>query len=396
MRSLAMHFSRLGLFFLILSVAPIHASEITFNGMASFVMGQTLDEDEGTMYGYDDKMGFQENSLFAFQVQADLDEKLSATAQVMAKGREDYQTKFAWAYLKYDINAEWSVKIGRSRAPFYMYSDFLDVGYAYHWITPPDSVYSATSGFDAADGINLNYKTSWGNWFSNATFLLARSDTELNGNGEVTTALVADLISLAWSLNYDWFTVRANYSQADLSLNSAGSDQILAGLAQAGTPQVLLDDFEVQKDPVTFSGIGISADLASFLIVSEISKTELKGSFSTETTEGWYFTGGYRFGDFMAYATYEESTNENSQDPFTPIITYLQGIPGTEQLVGGLSLFQANFPDTIDTTTYSLGLRYNFHSSASFKVEYLERTVESTGADDLKPAAIAAAIDIIF
>jgi methyl-accepting chemotaxis protein len=32
----------------------------------------------------------------------------------------------------------------RRRAPFYMYSDFLDVSYAYHWIKAPSGVYKST------------------------------------------------------------------------------------------------------------------------------------------------------------------------------------------------------------------------------------------------------------
>lgn len=126
---------------LALAVSPAMATELRFDGFASFVAGQALEKDEllvdpntgeAAFRGYDEKMSFQANSLFAIQVRADLQEKLSATAQIIAKGQNDYEAKFNWAYLAYQLTNEVTVKAGRFRTPLFMYSDFLDVGYAYH------------------------------------------------------------------------------------------------------------------------------------------------------------------------------------------------------------------------------------------------------------------------
>jgi len=189
---------------LALAVSPAMAAEIRFDGFASFVAGQVLDKDEaeaatsGIMRGFDNKLDFQQNSLFALQMRADLQEKLSATAQVTAKGQDDYNAKFNWAYLSYEINNELTAKAGRQRIPYFMYSDFLDVGYAYHWIAPPYHVYNL-AGFDSADALSLDYQTDIGDWVSRVSLLAGRANTTLRvpPSTEEVSSEVADLMLAA-------------------------------------------------------------------------------------------------------------------------------------------------------------------------------------------------------
>jgi hypothetical protein len=116
-------------------------AEVRINGFASIVGGKSLEDDRGR-YGYDDDISFKNESVFALQISADLQEKLSATAQIVARGNNDFDAEFEWAYLTYEFNDELQLSAGKMRVPFYRYSDFIDVGYAYRWVRPPESVYS--------------------------------------------------------------------------------------------------------------------------------------------------------------------------------------------------------------------------------------------------------------
>lgn len=197
---------------LALAVSPAMATEIRFDGFASFVAGQVLDKDElvdpltgeeVAFRGFDNRLDFQQNSLFALQARADLQEKLSATAQIVAKGSTDYEAKFNWAYLTYELTNEWTAKLGRQRIPYFMYSDFLDVGYAYHWISPPDTVYNL-AGFDSADGVSLEHQTDLGDWTSRLTLMAGRANTTLNtANTSDIDTEISELMTVAWSMNYD-------------------------------------------------------------------------------------------------------------------------------------------------------------------------------------------------
>ena len=58
------------------------SAEVRINGFASIVGGKSLDSDQ-TLYGYDDDISFKNESVFALQLTADLQEKLTATAQIV-------------------------------------------------------------------------------------------------------------------------------------------------------------------------------------------------------------------------------------------------------------------------------------------------------------------------
>ncbi|MDZ7904218.1 MAG: hypothetical protein U5L01_17565 [Rheinheimera sp.] len=107
-----------------------------FNGFASIKAGMTSAEDEN-LYGYDNSVDYKNESLFALQAQSELGNDLSVTAQLVSRGSDDFSLEFEWAFLTYQINDEWRVNAGRLRTPFYKYSDFRDVGYAYDWLRTP-------------------------------------------------------------------------------------------------------------------------------------------------------------------------------------------------------------------------------------------------------------------
>ena len=109
-------------------------AEVNFNGFANIVAGQASSGD--SQWGYDDDIDFKQDSLFALQASSDLGEGLSVTAQIIARGQDDWDAEFEWAYLAYNFNDDTRILAGRQRAPLYLFSDYLDVSYAYPWITP--------------------------------------------------------------------------------------------------------------------------------------------------------------------------------------------------------------------------------------------------------------------
>lgn len=393
---------------LALAISPAMAAEIRFDGFASFVAGQVIDKDElagDSLRGFDERLSFQENSLFAVQVRADLQEKLSATAQIIAKGSEDYDARFNWAYLSYELSNEISIKVGRFRTPLFMYSDFLDVGYAYHWISPPDSVYDL-GGFDSADGIMVEYQTHLGDWTSTFTVNATRSNSDLEGGNLENTNSHA----VVWSMNRDWLTLRAVYSAADVTLRSEDVNALAAGLSQAGVSQSVLDNMLMDNDRGTFGGVGVSLDFGTYFAMAEYTEITADNSFAPDKRENWYVSGGTRIGKYTVYATIESSEgeiNERARDDITntlaPAIeglTAMNPVPGTQeyaqlvglqQLSGGAAAaFNVN---RTEYELYSIGMRYDFHPSAAFKVEYLHMDDKLNNVD---PAVIAVAIDLVY
>ena len=132
-----------------LMAAPAFA-DVQINGFANLIGGMTLDSDEA-VYGYDDDFNFDPASVFGLQVRGDVSDKLSATAQVVGRGSEDYDAEFEWAYMTYALSNTTNISAGRMRVPLFKYSSSLDIGYSYHWLTPPYAVYGLD--FNNIDGV---------------------------------------------------------------------------------------------------------------------------------------------------------------------------------------------------------------------------------------------------
>ena len=135
--------------------APVWA-DVTINGFASIKAGMTTGSDE-SLYGYDKDIDFKNESLFALQIKSDLGEKLSITGQLVGRGSKDFDVGFEWAFLTYQLADNMHINAGRLRTPFFKFSDFKDVGYAYDWLRVPQGVYGLC--FDNIEGISF-YRTA--------------------------------------------------------------------------------------------------------------------------------------------------------------------------------------------------------------------------------------------
>ena len=121
---------------LVMSSSALAQDQIEWSGFGSIAAGMTTGSDD-QLFGYDNDLDFNPGSLFALQAKANLSDKLSVTTQIMSRGSEDFDLGVEWAYLQYQLTDSASVNVGKLRLPFYMYSDYLDVGYSYHWLRTP-------------------------------------------------------------------------------------------------------------------------------------------------------------------------------------------------------------------------------------------------------------------
>lgn len=354
-------------------LSPLSYAEININGFATIAGGLT-DSDE-TLYGYDDDTSFDPDSVVGLQVSGDMGKGLSATVQMVARGSDDWDLEAEWAYISYEFNDYTKILAGKQRAPFYMYSDYLDVGYAYHWITPPKGVYSLP--FDSITGIGLLYTRPMGPFDSSLQFLFGRNsdDIELNGSeGEID---VTSLASFAWSLTYEWLTLRAGYSAGDieLDLDSAEFNGLVNGWTQAGFSE-LSEDLAVDEDGATFSELGFSIDHNNLLIVGEWTELDTGDNFLA-VQESAYISVGYRFGKFMPNITYGEDEDTIDSNTYAGVPLGLNPLLDTLRL-GSEALVNSQ---KVDSDYVTVGVRWDFHDSAALKADYTDYSDNIGSAD---------------
>ena len=357
------------------------SAEVRINGFASIVGGKSLDSDS-TLYGYDDDISFKNESKFALQLSADLHEKLTATAQIIARGEDDFDATFEWAYVTYEYSDELQFSAGKMRVPFYKYSDFLDVGYAYRWVRPPNSVYGIP--FSTYEGVSVVYNSQLGDWDSTLQGFYGAFDGDIDVFGTELPAELNNLAGINWSLSYDWFSARAAYIVADTSISSEDSGLIglVSVLSDSGLTNTA-NDLITEEDKTNFVGVGFSVDYENFLFDAEYTQFEVEDSILPEQSQ-YYASVGYRIDSVIVHFTYEDNDDKHDSSRFNTI----ESIPTLNSAVNGaLEGLRAQ------SNVYTIGARYDFHPSAAFKIDFSRFEDDIT---DTETDVVAVGVDLVF
>ncbi|MEO2266259.1 porin [Pseudoalteromonas sp. YIC-656] len=377
------------------------SAEIRINGFASISAGMTLDDDD-TLYGYDSDVSFKPESLFALQVSADLHDKLSATAQIIARGEDDFDAEFEWAYITYEISDNSQLSAGKMRIPFYRYSDFLDVGYAYRWIRPPQSVYNLS--FSTYEGLSYLHNGTIGNWDSSLQLVFGSVDDDIAAVSASDAAELNNTLGFNWTISKDWFSARAAYfiSEATIDLsNSADLTGLLAGLNNYGlTAQA--EDIAINEDDAYFAAIGFSIDHENLLFDAEYTEFDVDDSILAKQQQ-YYISLGYRIDEWTLNLTYEDNEDDNNSDEFNTVPltvdSQLGNIPVTTNPMDPNAPYLRDLTNlalasqSVSSNSYSVGARYNFHPSAAFKIDLTQVDYDIT---DTKVEVLSLGVDIVF
>ena len=352
------------------SFPSANSAEIDFSGFATFAGGITTDSEE--TYGeFNDELNFSQNSLIALQASADLGNGWGVTTQLMSRGSDGWEIGAEWAFVSYDADNDWRILFGRQRAPFYVYSDFLDVSYAYHWISPPDGVYSLP--FDTFDGIGVIKNSAVGSFDSTFHATFGRNRGELDAQGVVAESDFSNTFSASWTLTRDWFTVRASYARTNFTVFDQSVGQLADAWRSAGFSAVG-DGIEINDDTGDFKGIGIIIDYENFLLVSEYTEINPENSLFAPN-DSYYLSLGYRTDGGMFHLTYGADENE-------PNFGLLDGVPsGLDPALDGLILLtQGTFQGLSEDSSFvTVGYKWDLDSPVSLKLE------ATAFSDDIDP-----------
>lgn len=357
----------LGLAILFAAVVPCsQAAELNFSGFLSVGGGMVDDDfDSGGNYGgYEEDLTF-DRSLLGLQVTGQVNEKVSATAQLIARKNDNYEVNAEWAYLTWQATDSIKLRAGRLRTPFYIYSDFLDVGYTYGWITPPQEVYYLP--FNNVDGIDLYATQTLGIFDTSVQVYFGSFDDEFSFDGVTSDAKTRNQMGIAATLGKDWWNLRAAYHEADLSVDVTGAalmpgvtlGQFIGSIPAPFSfvaPRIL-----VEEDKATFAQIGFTIDTGRFVAAAEHVEFEPENSMLAKNIRE-YVMVGVRTGDWLFHLTAAQSKDE--------AVNLVEGIPvapQTAQLIGTLNAVAAVQADERDVI--SLGTRWDVASGVALKLQ---------------------------
>lgn len=285
---------------------------------------QSVGANKSPDLGVDTRLGVQLN--------AQLNSMFSGVAQVLTSrrdGREDPQLE--WLFGQARVTPWLDIRVGRMVLPVYMVSDSRNVGYASHWVRAPLEVYNnyLSSSFD---GAQLQFRGE----LSGTNYTLQASTGKAKAN------------LFDGPFKFD-FKIPTLYS---INLVAERGDWLLrAGQTKGEDVQVRFSGNGILVSPAVtdiFSGLGVQYDNGKLLVMSEYVTRRVTGG--VRDTDAVYVTGGYRFGQWMPYATWSQFKPKNA-------ISY------------GLNRDK--------TATAGVGVRWDVYKNVALKAQY-ESTEPST------------------
>jgi hypothetical protein len=352
-------------------------AEVKFQGFASFVGGMTLDNDDDSYQGYKNELEYDKNSLYALQASSAMGDGLTVTGQLIARGAENYKPEFEWMYMSYNLTPNLSAKVGRVRTAFYMFSEYLEVGYAFNWIRPPEELYAAQ--ITNLDGVSFLYNMPIGSMDSQ--FMIAMGNRKNYVDDTATRQSDFTSIIQAYAqLESGPYTGKLIYAQGDLSFATDGIDAAATSFAAA--PSFVNDHILIDNSQLMFTGAGLDMNFHPLRVLVEVSLLDFEELALIPDETRMLAMAAYNIGDYTMSYTWSSNEKESDSSLVGTVATALQ-----PTIAGFLATTDA------EVTTHTLGLRHDFHDTASVKVELIstEETKAKTEANLLRFG-----VDVLF
>ena len=342
-----------------LAVPAVSLAEVEVSGYLTFATTYASTDNTGDISYYNalantDHWNFDSRSNHVgVQIYSALTDKVSVTLALTAQGGQSgYEVTPEWAYGTYQFNQDWGLRMGRFKGPFYMVSDYRDVGYAYPWVRPPEEVYS-TNPIKSLNGLDLVFQKT----VNDVNYLLEIYGG--SGNNEtLVNANLAPALCAAFQPSGD----PCPYAPTDLPLdfetyNSAGINASIGTEAitfRAGYYNTKVNAGGlIAGEGGTFAGVGLIVDWRNIVFYSEYIARDTDNtpnmSMAFPDQNAWYATLGYRFSSFLPYVTFAEI--DEGADP---------------------SMFALRQSST------ALGLRWDIDDAADIKFEVKQIDPEAT------------------
>lgn len=313
------------------------------------------------------KADFGVDSLIAGQVDAQFTPKFSAVIQAVANrtADDDFTPHVEWAFARYAITPDLSVRGGIMATPIFMLSDSRLVGFSYAWVRPPTAVYSQspTTNFQGGD---ITYRHDINGVNVSAQAYLGRAPTDIPvSTGGHNTADLDNLWGLSLSAESGPWNMRLGYLKTDFTYRDKAIQPLFDGLRQIDAlvpgAAALANDLDTIDKKITFMTVGASYESGNVLLMGEYGKR--KADLFLADTSSWYLTGGYRFGNFMPHITFSQvKVDSPTSQSVVPAVGPLAAVAGgVNTLLAGQNVAQK---------AIAIGGRWQFHKNADLKVQW--------------------------
>ena len=318
-----------------------------------------------------DELDFTAISLAGLQFEFSVSDKTSATVQLVAKGRDAWDVEASWAYLSHEVSDNLQARIGRIRTPLFMYSNIIDVGYAYPWTKPPAEIYGIGTSIENFEGIDLSWTYNTGPVAHMLTGYVGAA--KLPGGGEGLQGLAFEINDMyGASLDSSWENFSTWISATTMNFDMINADALAlinglnAGLAALGTT----NNLDIIDNPLLYWSLGAGYNNGKLRIDAEYIGYDWDKPAIVAAMEAAYISVAYRINKVTPYIVYSQNETTNT-DVFDQTLAEITSSPAagffTPQELGEIIGLVVSQPRTQKSTT--VGVAYALQPKVTLKFE---------------------------
>lgn len=271
-----------------LSSAGEWTDRVSISGFASGIYQRSNEADIYFLAEENEAGVNNEGSFFGtrmgLNVNARINDRLTVATQFLAGRKEDnYKAHLDWGFIAMKMTDELTFRAGKIKSPLGLVNEYISVGYAYPWITPPQLYYSETM-----QGPLITRES-----YSGASVLWEHFGEEWS--------LSADLYGGEVAL--ESMNVREMYG---LTLTANWNEMVtLQASTYTGTMHDLTGHVSAMDERLhTVQALGARLDWNDVVAYAEAADVDMEDFIAGEAM-AWYASLGYRLGDWMPYLTYQ-------------------------------------------------------------------------------------------
>lgn len=333
------------------------ADKVRINGFLSAGMSRAYvsggNGDTAYIDGTEDNWRHDVLTRAGVQFNASLSDRAEAVIQLLASGDDEFDASVQWAYLDYDLTDTVSVKAGRIVAPFYMHSQYVDVGYAYPWVSLPAEVYQLAP-IKTFEGLEAAWRANTGPVSHRLAAFWGSSIVDGGKRVNHARYQAEDLAGLNITSHWRDWTFRAAYSGATVSVSEGDLKKALG--FEPSTVGLSFDEVYTY-----FAGLGLQYDNGSWFFSAERARLGFSNWYAS--SESGYVSVGKYLGKWMPLLTWAELNHHDIEDTALTA-QQIQGSPlplQRDSLQNALAERQKS---------WTAGVRYALSDSISLKAAY--------------------------
>jgi len=327
---------------------------------------------------YSGEVDFKQHSLLGLQADWSISSGFDAVYQGVLRDLPEpsldrYTTL---AFLRYKVNANWSMRFGRTAPDLFLLTEYRDVDFSYIWATAPNEVYGIIP-FRSIDGADITYsQRGYGGIFKTKLFA-GSSEGEITGSSFVEKVKIKDIIGVSFSYDHFNWIIHAKHTQVTIDNEPQANTLLIEAITQVPdflwpNSKVFAESLLMTGEEVNYSSLSGQYQWQNWLASAEWSHIASDSEVIPKITSG-YTALSYQLNAHQFYGIYAFTESDN----------YVFDEPGVneevlEELIHGINgvmnFYAAN------QQTISLGWRWDITNSLASSLQWNYTKLEEEGS----------------